>query len=28
VGQYQLVAYLTNTLRIRPQDGLPALPGH
>jgi 4-carboxymuconolactone decarboxylase len=26
VGQYQLVAYLTNTLRIRPQDGLPALP--
>jgi AhpD family alkylhydroperoxidase len=28
VGQYQLVAYLTNTLRIRPQAGLPALPEH
>jgi 4-carboxymuconolactone decarboxylase len=26
VGQYQLVAYLTNTIRIQPQDGLPGLP--
>jgi 4-carboxymuconolactone decarboxylase len=26
VGQYQLVAYLTNTVRIQPQDGLPELP--
>jgi hypothetical protein len=26
VGQYQLVAYLTSTVRIQPHDDLPALP--
>jgi alkylhydroperoxidase family enzyme len=26
VGQYQLVAYLTNSIRIQPAEGLPSLP--
>lgn len=26
VGQYQLVAYLTNSVRIQPAEGLPSLP--